>query len=71
MKRRKKEMPVFESDDVVHDYGEIPAVQTAEGLRWVLPGNIYTANRDRAERAARKMDRIIRFNMKRTDRSLV
>lgn len=71
MKKKANLTGVYDSDDVIHGYGEVKAVETEEGLQWMLPGNILTACREEALRAAQKMDRLIQANVPRYKRALV
>lgn len=61
----------YKTDDIIIGYGEVKAVHTEEGLKWALPGFIYTACRDEAIRVAEKLDRMVQANVKRFDRELV
>lgn len=69
--KRVKNEEVYDSDDVIIGFGEVPAVQTPRGLQWILPNRELTACRDTAIRWARQMDKLIQGNMKRYDRSLI
>lgn len=63
--------PIYETNDIIHGHGEVPAGQDHIGLYWFLPGGEITRERDVAEHHAKRLDRMIQVNMKRYDRSLI
>lgn len=69
--KRVRAKEVYDSDDVIIGYGEVPAIHTSHGLQWILPNRELTACRDTAVRWAQQIDRLIQSNMKRYDRSLI
>ena len=71
MSDSQKYAELYQSDDIIHGFGEVPAVVTPEGQGWMLPGREITFDRDEAEHHARRLDQLIQANMKRYDRSLI
>lgn len=69
--RRVKNEEVYETDDIIIGFGEVPAIRTAEGLRWILPDRQHTACRRKATAVAERLDRMIRANVPRYQRSLI
>lgn len=63
--------PIYETNDIIHGYGEVPANKDRIGLFWFLPGGEITRDKDVAEHIAKRLDRMIQVNMKRYDRSLI
>lgn len=50
---------------ISYGYGEIPEARTEDGrTAWGLPGNVITYCYDEALAAAKKIDRLIRDNLK-------
>lgn len=62
---------LYQTDDIIHGFGEVPAVVTEEGLGWVLPNREITFDRAEAEHCAVRLDALIQANLKRYDRSLI
>lgn len=62
---------LFQTDDIIHGFGEVPAVHTPQGTGWVLPGRVITHNREEAAHCASRLDALIQANMKRYDRDLI
>jgi len=71
MPRRSNQEAIANPDDIHHGFGTVKAVHTAEGLHWMLPGNILTKCKLEAQAAAEKLDRMIQANVKRSGRSLI
>lgn len=69
--RRVKNEEIYETDDIIVGFGEVPAIRTSEGLRWILPDRKMTACRDKAIEVAQRLDRMIRANVTRYERSLI
>lgn len=50
---------------IQHGYGEVPVVETPEGkMGWGLPGAVVTFCRDEAVSMAKRLDIMIRNNLK-------
>lgn len=62
---------IFDSNRITVGFGEVPGFPTENGTYWALPGNVITYCREEATRFATRLDRMIRANMQRTNRSLV
>lgn len=71
MGRTRRDTPVYETNDIIHGFGEVPAVHQDGKLGWVLPGRGITYDKDEAEHHAKRLDSLIQANMKRFDRSLI
>lgn len=70
-RRRSKKAVAYVTNDAIVGFGEVPAVQTSEGLQWVLPGRVMTTSKEVAMKAAAKLDRLVRANLERYDRELL
>jgi len=71
MSKRKIPDTLYETDDIIHGFGEVPAVYPEGELGWMLPNREVTRDRQLAEHAAKRLDALIQANMKRYDRSLI
>lgn len=69
--KRVKSEEIYETDDIIIGFGEVPAIQTPEGLRWILPDRRFTACREEATAVAQRLDKLIRANVPRYERSLI
>ena len=58
------------SDNIIVGNAELPAVRTAQGICWVLPGKQLECNRDIAQAYAEKLNDIISGNMRKYSRRL-
>lgn len=62
---------LFKTNDIIHGFGEVPAVTTDKGVGWILPGRVITHDKKLAEYHAKRMDVMIQANMKRYKRDLI
>jgi|AntRauTorcE11897_2_1112592.scaffolds.fasta_scaffold69460_2 hypothetical protein len=62
---------LYQTNDVIHGFGEVPGVHTENGIGWVLPGRSVTYCRDTALAYAKRLDRLIQANVPRYNRNLV
>ena len=58
------------SDNIIVGNAELPAVKTAKGVCWVLPGKHLECDRDAAQAYAEKLNDIISSNMRKYSRRL-
>lgn len=58
-----------ETKNIVFNYGEVVAVPTRKGYKYALPGGGFTHSRVVAFGVAQRMDKMIRNNMKKYDRT--
>lgn len=71
MPRRAKAIQ-FETSDVVVGFGEVQSkVQPCGRISWILPGRSITFCKEEAQYYAKRLDEIVRFNVKRTKTRLV
>lgn len=64
------ELLEYVTDNIIVGYGEVPSVQTEQGIAWVLPGGAITHNKEEATIHAEKLDRLVRLNLNRYNRKL-
>ncbi len=69
-KRRSKKVEVYDTNDAIFGYGEVPAIQHNGEEVWALPGGGYTKDKDKALFYARRMDRLIRANQRQHHREM-
>jgi hypothetical protein len=56
---------------ILHGFAELPSVDMEDGRTcWALPGNIIVCDENEAKREAKKLDVMIRENVKKTGRVL-
>ena len=58
------------SDNIIVGNAELPAVKTAKGICWVLPGKQLECDRDVAQAYAEKLNDTISSNMRKYSRRL-
>lgn len=51
--------PLYITDSIIIGNGEVPAIRTANGLKWALPGGKTTSNIVEAVQMAQKLDEMI------------
>lgn len=59
------------NDNIIHGYGEVPAVETDKGIAWGLPGKAITHCPNIAREFARKLDLMIRTQLAHSPRAMV
>lgn len=59
------------TDNIIIGNGEVPAVKTREGLKWMLPGGKFTTDRTEAVSIASQLDRIVSANLRKFKRRLM
>ena len=60
----------YKSDNIIVGSAELPAVRTAHGMCWILPGRGLECDRSKAENFAVKLDEIITKNLRKYSRQL-
>lgn len=60
----------YQSDNIIVGSAELPAVRTAQGMCWILPGRGLECDRSKAEDFAVKLDEIITKNLHKYSRRL-
>lgn len=60
----------YQSDNIIVGAAELPAVRTAQGMCWILPGRGIECDRSKAEDFAEKLDKIISKNLIKYSRRL-
>lgn len=60
----------YQSDNIIVGSAELPAVRTAQGMCWILPGRGLECDRSKAEDFAVKLDEIITKNLRKYSRRL-
>lgn len=65
----KSEMRLEQAHNIMIGYGAVPAVILDGGqIAWGLPGNLLTLSRHTAEKAAARLDAVIREGMQKSPR---
>lgn len=70
MQNTLEALPLYITDNIIVGMGEVPAIQTKEGIAWKLPGNKQTFDRNEAIAAAEQLDRLFRKNMHKYRRAI-
>lgn len=60
----------YQSDNIIVGSAELPAVRTAQGMCWILPGRELECDRSKAEDFAVKLDALITKNLHKYSRRL-
>ncbi len=60
----------YQSDNIIAGSAELPAVRTAKGICWILPGRGMECDREAAHDFAEKLDIVISKNMRKYSRKL-
>ena len=60
----------YQSDNIIVGSAELPAVRTANGICWMLPGHGLECDREKAEDFAEKLDKVITKNLIKYSRRL-
>lgn len=63
--------PVYDTNDCIEGFGEVPAIITEDGVAWVLPGREITHDRAVAQHCAERLNRLVQANIPRFNRSLI
>lgn len=60
----------YKSDNIIVGSAELPAVRTAHGMCWILPGGGIECDRTKAEDFAEKLYQVITKNLHKYSRRL-